>query len=55
MGANNNEFTLMVNGKKVDRSKLEHLFSEANNTKKTIVDQTNPLLERATRILAEMQ
>lgn len=42
---------IRVNGKVIDPSKCDYLFDKEN--KKTIVDQTNPLLERAKKIIIQ--
>lgn len=54
MKEKNCNFTLKVNGRKVEQINAETLTSEPEGGKKTIIDQSNPLLERATRILANM-
>ncbi|MGB8456044.1 MAG: hypothetical protein WCD89_27490 [Anaerocolumna sp.] len=51
----NKEFTLTVDGKKINTKDIENLFPNSINNKKTIVDQNNPLLERATQILATIK
>lgn len=53
MMVNKNNFSLKINGKNINTDKLnmENLFSGKTGSR-TVVDQSNPLLERASQILA---
>lgn len=51
---NKNNFSLKINGKNINTDKLNIETLYTKQSSRTVVDQSNPLLERASQILASL-
>lgn len=51
----NNDFTLIVNGEKIETVDISKLAIMSDNYEKTIISQENPLLDRARLLVNKME
>lgn len=51
----NNDFTLIVNGEKVETGDISKLAKMSDNYERTIISQENPLLDRARLLVNKME
>lgn len=51
----NDNFTLIVNGEKIDTVDISQLAIMSDNYEKTIINQENPLLDRARLLVNKME
>ncbi len=51
----NNDFTLIVNGEKIETVDISKLAIMSDNYEETIISQENPLLDRARLLVNKME